>query len=51
MLHLWRHLGLVAEYKTEVALSRPVFTIDGAGNVYEPSRYSINLGLGIAAVF
>ena len=50
-LHLSRHLALVAEYKTEVALRRPVFVIDGAGSVYQPSRYSLNLGLGVAAVF
>ena len=50
-LHLTRHLALVAEYKTELALDRPVFTIDGAGNVYQPSRYSINVGLGLAAKF
>ena len=50
-LHLSRHLALIAEYKTEAALRRPVFAIDGAGNVYQPSRYSVNLGLGLAAVF
>ncbi len=50
-LHLSRHVALVGESKTELAFRRPVFTIDGAGNVYQPSRYSLNLGLGVAAVF
>jgi hypothetical protein len=50
-LHLSRHLALIAEYKTEAALRRPVFVIDGAGNVYQPSRVSVNLSLGLAAVF
>jgi hypothetical protein len=50
-LLLTHHLALIADFKTERALSTPAFTIDGAGTVFQPSPYSINTSLGIAAVF
>jgi hypothetical protein len=51
LFHLTRHLALVVEYKVEVAVTRPVFVISNASPVFQASRFSQNLGLGLAAAF
>jgi len=51
LFHLTRHLALVAEYKMEIAVNRPVFVIGDASPVFQSSRLSQNLGLGVAAAF
>jgi hypothetical protein len=51
MFHLTRHLSLVAEYKVEVAVNRPIFVISSASPIFQASRFSQNVGLGLAAAF
>lgn len=50
-VRLTHHLALVAEFKGEVAVARPVFVINNASPVFQPSRFSENMALGVAATF
>jgi len=48
---LTRHLALVAEYKAEVAASRPAFAVVNGATFFQASRFSENVALGIAGAF
>lgn len=48
---LTRHLALVAEFKAEVAASRPAFLISGGAPFFQASRFSENVAFGIAGAF